>query len=102
MPLPIGSTLGARPTVRLLDGTGSQVLRDRLIPALVAAGAEISVIGNAADFEWTDTVVAYHLPENAADAEALAAAIGATAVFDDDPDQPIDLTVTIGSDQETS
>lgn len=100
VPLPIGSTAGARSSVRLLDGTGETRVRDRMLPILVAAGAEISIIGNAPAFDVADTVVAYHIAENQLAAEDLAATIGAAVRFDADPNQPIDLTVIVGADQE--
>ena len=101
VPLPIASHPGARPTVRLLDGTGNAELRDRTLPVLVEAGAEITIIGNAASFGVTDTVVAYHVMEQQEAAGVLAEAIGATVTFVEDPEQPTDLTVIVGSDQES-
>jgi LytR cell envelope-related transcriptional attenuator len=98
VPLPIGYRPGARPTVQVLDGTGDAENRDRMLPTLVAAGAEISVIGNAQEFGVTETVVAYHQTQSEARAVAFGAAIGAAVVFDEDPSQPVDLTVTIGTD----
>ena len=98
VPLPIGHRPGARPTVQVLDGTGDTASRDRLLPTLVAAGAEISIIGNAPEFGVTETVVAYHQTQFEARAVAFGEAIGAGVVFDDDPSQPVDLTVTIGTD----
>ncbi len=99
VPLPIGSHLGARPTVSLLDGTGTGAPRDALLPVLVDAGAEVKVIGNAQAFGVADTTVAYHVPDRQQAAIALADAIGASVRFVDDSDQPVDLTVIVGSDR---
>jgi hypothetical protein len=98
VPLPVGHRPGARPTVQVLDGTGDQRNRSVMIPVLVAAGAEISVIGNAPAFGVEETTVAYHRVEFETVAEEFAAAIDASLVYDEDPNQPVDLTVTIGSD----
>ncbi|MEZ5169045.1 MAG: LytR C-terminal domain-containing protein, partial [Acidimicrobiales bacterium] len=98
VPVPISSHPGARPTVRLLDGTGDADNRLAMIKPLVAAGAEISAIGNADTFDVTETTVTYHLASGEAAAQALADAIGATLRFDDDDTVPFDITVTVGSD----
>jgi hypothetical protein len=98
VPLPVGHRPGARPTVQVLDGTGDQRNRSDMIPVLVAAGAEISVIGNAPAFGVEETTVAYHRVEFETVAVGFAAAIDASLVYDEDPNQPVDLTVTIGSD----
>ncbi len=97
VPLPIGSHLGARPSVSLLDGTGTGV-GDRMLPLLVDAGAEVTVLGNAPVFGVEDTTVAYHLADHRDAAIALAEAIGASAGFVEDVNSPVDLTVTVGLD----
>ena len=97
VPLPIGSHLGARPSVSLLDGTGAGV-GDQMLPRLVDAGAEVTVFGNAPAFGVENTTVAYHLADHRQAAIALADAIGASAVFVEDLNRPADLTVTVGLD----
>ncbi len=97
VPLPIGSHLGARPSVSLLDGTGTGV-GDQMLPLLVDAGAEVTVLGNAPAFGVADTTVAYHLAEHQQDAVALADALGVSAQFVEDLNRPADLTVTVGLD----
>jgi len=97
VPLPVGSHLGARPSVSLLDGTGAG-LGDQMLPLLVDAGAEITVLGNAAVFGVEETTVAYHLADHRQAATALADAIGASTTFVEDVDSPADLTVTVGWD----
>lgn len=99
VPLPIGSHLGARPTVSLLDGTGTGAPRDALLPVLIDAGAEVTVIGNAQAFGVAETTVAYHVPDRQQAAIALADVIGASARFVEDSVQPADLTVTVGLDR---
>lgn len=97
VPLPTGSHLGARPSVRLLDGTGTGV-GDQMLPLLVDAGAEVTVLGNAPVFGVADTTVAYHLAEHQQEAVALADALGVSAQFVEDLNRPADLTVTVGLD----
>ena len=99
VPLPIGSHLGARPSVGLLDGTGTGIARDEMLPILVDAGAEVTVIGNAQAFGVAETAVAYHLADRQQAAVALADAIGASVTFVEDLNQPVDLTVTVGLDR---
>jgi len=98
VPLPVGYAPGVWPTVQLLDGTGDPTRRGRFLPTVVAAGAEVYVIGNAASFDVEETFVAYHRIEDAERGEALAASLGVPVVFDEDLDQPAQLTVTVGLD----
>ena len=93
---PIGSSI---PTLRLLDGTGDLAVRDAALDAL-ANLSEIRVFGNAAEFGIADTVVTHHRPEAAGAAAIVASELGAEVVFSDEPDQPVDLTVVIGTDWE--
>ncbi len=93
---PIGSSI---PTLRLLDGTGDLAVRDAALDAL-ANLSEIRVFGNAAEFGIADTVVTHHRPELADAAAIVASELGAEVVFSDEPDQPVDLTVVIGTDWE--
>lgn len=98
VPLPIAYTPGAWPTVQLLDGAGAPANRDEVIPEVVAAGVEIAVIGNALSFEVAQSSVAYHDPVDADRAEALGTALGLPVRFEEDLDQPAELTVTVGLD----
>ena len=96
VPLPLAPYLGARPRVALLDGSGNSEQRDSLLPELIDAGAEVTVIGNALEFGVTETTVAYHLPAQESAAQALATAIGASPIFVEDPNSVVDITVTVG------
>ena len=93
---PIGSSI---PTLRLLDGTGDTAIRDAALEAL-ADLSEVRVFGNATEFGVGGTVVTHHRPEGAEAAAAIATELGAEVVFSDEPDQPVDLTVVIGTDWE--
>lgn len=99
VPLPIASHLGTRPTVSLLDGTGTGVARGEMLPILVDAGAEVTVLGNTQAFGVAETTVAYHTADRRQAALALAEAIGASATFVEDLNQPVDLTVVVGLDR---
>ena len=93
---PIGFPI---PTLRLLDGTGDPAVRDSALEAL-ADLSEIRVLGNTAEFGVVATVVTHHRAEAAAAASVIAKELGAQVVFSDEPDQPVDLTVVIGTDWE--
>ncbi len=99
-PLPI-APLGANvSSVRLLSGTEDPGLRDEALELLVDLGLEVAVVGNASEFGATTTTVTYHRLADAGVAEDLAAAIGASVGLVEDLEQPVDLTVVIGSDWE--
>jgi nicotinate-nucleotide adenylyltransferase len=97
IPLPIAHAPGARPSVQVLDGTGDANNRAAAIPAIVAAGAEITIVGNAREFGVEATVVSYHVEENVAIAESFGAALGVDVRFDPNLNEVVDLTVTIGA-----
>jgi len=99
VPLPISTGKVHRPSVRLLDGTGNSDNRLAVRQELVADGAVISVIGNAQVFGVTATTVSYHSPQSEADASSIATALGAELNFDEKPDLPYEITVTVGLDR---
>lgn len=98
-PLPVAPLGSELSSVRLLDGTGERRTAQASLDAL-ARLAEITIVGNATEFGVTDTTVSYHEQTAADAAEDLAARIGGTALFDPRPDEPVDLTVVIGTDWE--
>jgi hypothetical protein len=67
---------------------------------VVARLSELVIVGNAAEFGLATTTVSYHDEANAPLAEALATQLGAEVAADLRPDEPVDLTVTIGTDWE--
>jgi len=99
VPLPISTRLAQRPSVRLLDGTGNSDNRLAVREELVADGAVISIVGNASVFGVPATIVSYHSADSEADAARIAAALGAELKFDEKPDLPYELTVTVGLDR---
>ena len=98
-PLPIAPVGSDLASVRLLDGTGDRRTAQESLDSL-ARIAEITIVGNATEFGVTETTVSYHEQTAADAAEDLAARIGGTALFDPRPDEPVDLTVVIGTDWE--
>ena len=99
VPFPISTTNGSRPRVKLLNGIGDPALTHTAARALSRAGARITLIGNAAEFGWETTRIAYHHDDFADDAEAYRIALGTGAVIAEEPtDDATDVTVTFGAD----
>jgi len=101
IPFPRPTSPGARPKVRLLDGVGGVDVASLYSPALVAAGAEIVIIGNASSFDVVQTVIVYHDERFATQAEAFGVALnGAVVSFEPIKDAALDVTIVMGEDQE--
>jgi hypothetical protein len=99
IPYPLPYEPGARPRVEVRNGVGDFRLNEPMNRRLVAAGAQIIVLGNARSFDVAQTSVVYYDPGMRGRAEQLAEAIDATDVrLDERPESSIDVTVTIGSD----
>ncbi|MFN3217421.1 MAG: LytR C-terminal domain-containing protein [Acidimicrobiales bacterium] len=100
IPFPLPPEDSERPRVRLLDGAGGLDVAANHGSALVRAGAQIVIIGNATQFGANSTVVVYHDGRFADDAAALGDAVGANDVYLEDLEEPVvDITVIIGEDQ---
>lgn len=100
IPFPLPPEDSERPRVRLLDGAGGLDVAANHGSALVRAGAQIVIIGNAPQFGASSTVVIYHDGRFADDAAALAGAVNANEVYLEDLEEPVvDVTVIIGEDQ---
>ncbi len=99
VPLPIPAPGVDVATVRLLDGIGDQALAAQA-RGVVARLSELVVVGNASEFGLGTTMVSYHDEAGVPLAEALAAQLNAEVAADLRPDEPVDLTVTIGTDWE--
>lgn len=99
IPFPISASGASSPRVRLLNGIGDLDLSTTAARELSRAGARITRIGNAAEFGWETTKVAYHDTGFAPHAEALRDALGTgTVIAEELPDTSIDITVTFGAD----
>ena len=99
IPFPISAASGNLPRVRLLNGVGDLDLTTTAARALSRAGAQITRIGNAAEFGWETTRIAYHDTGFASHAEIFRDAIGTGSVFAEElADSSVDITVTFGAD----
>lgn len=99
IPFPILASNGSLPSVRLLNGVGNLELTKAAARELSRAGAQITRIGNAAEFGWETTKVAYHDVGFAAHAEAYRDALGTGSVIAEElPNASADITVTFGAD----
>jgi hypothetical protein len=101
VPLPVGAEPGNRVRVRLLSGTADHELsRSPVVAhALVAAGAEIAVVGNADRFSYGTTELIYATPSQRDAAERLRDALGVGHVLEARrATDGIDVTVVLGSD----
>jgi len=97
-PFPIPAAPGARTTVRLLNGHGDFTLDELARQLLVAAGAEVSVVGNHEDFDVIGTRVLYRDPALEAEAARLAVVVGGGTLRDPLLSPAADLTVVLGAD----
>ena len=98
-PLPIAPIGSDLPSVRLLDGTGDRRIAQEALDVVVRL-SEVEIFGNATEFGLSQTTVSYHDPAGADAAADLASSLGGLAQFDPRPDDPVDLTVVIGTDWE--
>ncbi len=99
VPFRVPTLLAQGPRVRLLNGTGE--LSHLVVAARVLsrAGAEVVVVGNAAERGWQTTKIVYHDLDFGNAAEALQRALGVGMVAADDADNSEwDITITFGAD----
>lgn len=102
IPFPRPVEPGARPRVRLLDGVGTIDEASLYAPRLIAAGAQVIILGNAPSFGVAETVVIYHAERYEALARAFSDELGGAVVqFDRVPeaDTALDMTIIIGEDR---
>lgn len=99
IPFPISAAGEGLPRVRLLNGIGDLDLTQTAARMLSRNGAQITIVGNAAEFGWQTTKVAYHDASFALHAEAYRDALGTGSVIaEEQPNASIDITVTFGAD----
>ena len=99
VPFPTAATPGQRARVQLLNGTTNKDAVVLTSPKVVAAGGEISLIGNADSFDVATTQVEYVVPEAKAAAEAIATALGVTATKGTKASGSVDVDVVVGRDR---
>ena len=98
-PAPAGAVDGERISVQLLNGAGVPGLAQRVTPVLVAAGAEVKLVGNADRFDYATTQVVYYARDRRAAAEAVRDALGVgDVVLSRQPLGVVDVTVVVGTD----
>ncbi len=99
VPFPTAAEPGDRLRVRLLDGTGDPTLTARIAPQLVAAGAEIVLIGNATDLNQQTSEVIYHDARLADVSEFMLFGLGTGSKREEvRPTDLYDVTIVLGSD----
>lgn len=100
IPFPLPVEPGARPRVRLLDGTGELDVASLYARSLVLGGAQIVIIGNAETFDVAQTVVVYHDDRFEEEALSFGETLGGAEVsFEPLADAVLDVTIIVGSDQ---
>jgi len=98
VPFPTSAFPGQRARTRILNGTTDAAAATRAAAPVVGAGGEVTVLGNAAKFGRTRTVVEYHDPTMKDAAGKIAAALAVTATPSTSLTEAYDVTVTLGSD----
>jgi hypothetical protein len=99
VPYPTAGVPGGRIRVRLLDGTGDPNHVAEAAPAVVPAGAEIVVVGNAEAFDYEETEIRYHAPGLEPAARELQAGLGGGRLVDDPRHtDAFDVTIVLGPD----
>lgn len=100
VPFPASAFPGQRIRVRVLQATAGVPIDVVVTKPLVAAGAEIVVIGNADSFGSRPSSVAYREPALADKATAMATAAGVRSAPVEDPSMPenIDVSIVLGTD----
>ena len=97
VPFPIAPYEGGRAKIKLLDGIGGVDMVNTFVPQLVAAGAEIKLIGNAEQFGVRESVITYHDEAYLNLAESFSTAIGSSSIeFEPLSESAVDVTVLIG------
>ncbi len=99
VPFPSSPAPGARVRTRLLSGLGGADPPGMITDSLVAAGAEITVIGNAEELGVETTRIQYHGETQEEEAEAFRFALGTGELeLVDRVNDTIDVTVVLGED----
>ncbi len=99
VPFPTSATPGQRARVELLNGTTNDQATLLVAPKVVAAGGEISLLGNADSFDKQATEVQYLAPEAREAAEEIAGALGVKATVSSSASGGVDVRVIVGADR---
>lgn len=99
VPFPVGAPPGARPRVRLLDGTGKLDHGLKAAPLIVEGGGQIDQIGNASALNVATTELVYYDETQRANVEKVRAALGVGAIVKGTTaGSAVDVTITLGTD----
>lgn len=98
VPFPVSAFPGQRTRVELLNGTDDPDAVRATAPAIVSAGGEITLTGNAESFDVATSRVEFGAPEASAAADRIAAALGVSASPGDDIPGNVDVVVVVGRD----
>jgi len=89
----------SRITVQVLNGTGRPGATASVLPALVEAGARVSLTGNADRFDYAETQVVFYDDASAAAAQRLRDALGVGQVLRSRAGVgAVQVTVVVGGD----
>lgn len=99
IPFPAGYASNTRPLVRVLDGSGDQTRIPLVARLAIEAGGQVSMIGNAENFDYTATEIMYADSSWRTYAQMLQETLGfGTVVELEDMDENTDVMVLIGAD----
>lgn len=99
VPFPTSAFPGQRARVELLNGTRRSDAAVLVAPKVVAAGGEISLLGNASSFDVKSTTVEYLAPEAEDAAQQIAATLGVKATRAPSSSGGVDVRVVVGTDR---
>lgn len=99
VPFPTSAFPGQRARVELLNGTTKKDAALLVSPKVVAAGGEISLLGNGPSFDERSTRVEYLAPEAKDAAEQIARTLGVKAQRSTSKTGGIDVRVVVGADR---
>jgi hypothetical protein len=99
VPFPRATEPGERPTVEVLDGTGTPNAAITVARQLAADHSEIRAVGNGPAFDYVGTQILYYDPSQQAAAEAVRESLGTgTVVLQENPEEVVSVTVILGTD----
>ena len=99
VPFPAGASPGDRPLVRVLDGSGRAEILPSAVRRVAAGGGQVIMIGNADQFDETETRIVVADETLRAAAQSVAEALGVGSVqVNDQFEESDEITVVLGSD----
>lgn len=99
VPLPTPANPGDRTRVRLLSGTGPVGSPNVVAGKIVAAGGEVTILGNADNFNYADTLIIYYDDQFATAAAKLRDSLGLGQVQKSTTETDTeDITLILGRD----